>query len=166
MRKPNPFKHMIVWGICGGVSLGVLYGISIVFLVTVPDMNSFSAWLREIPEIIMFGAYFGAMFGGVPGLILGTVDGLVLWSLLRKVEIPISIPDLLVHQKRAQWIIAITTFIGCYVIAFLLTFGLMSVFIVGIPSLIAAFAAFVVTRRYFVRLAQYAEKGKRKAKEA
>lgn len=165
MRKPNPFLHMTLWGLGGGVALGILYGVSLLLFTALAD-SGMPADLGEFFGALGFGAYFGAIFGGVPGLILGIVDGAILWALLRNLPEQFTIDDLVAHQKRAQWAIAIVTFIGIYIVAAFFLSGMMSIIFVGVPSLIAAFAAFTVTRRYFVRLAKFAEKGKRKAKEA
>ena len=164
MRKPNPFLHMTLWGLGGGVALGILYGVSLLLFTALSE--GMPANFGEFFGVLGFGAYFGAMFGGVPGLILGVIDGVILWALLRTLPEQFNVDDLLAHQKRAQWAIAIVTFVGIYIVAAVFLSGIMSIVLVGVPSLIAAFAAFTVTRRYFTRLAPLAEKGKRKAKEA
>lgn len=144
-KRPNPFWHMMTWGLSSGFILALSY---IIILFDFFD-DGFSNWLEILLNPIIYWLAF--IFGGVPGVIMGLFLGLALWRMLRNVELPFTKADM----KRKRPVIYGATF-G---ITLLLSFFMISIFVGGflnflmlIPPFIAGIAATYVAHRYMYRL--------------
>lgn len=161
MKKPNAFVHMFFWGIVSGVALGALFSVAIVLYAFVID--PYPSSYRLLNDVIGVG-YFGAVVGAVAGTALGFFNGIGLWAAMRTVQLPISLEQLLRLQKRTPRVLAAFTFFGMFFVSPTSLLVFINPLAALVPPIVAAFTAYVVSRRYFVRLAKVSQKPKAKAK--
>ncbi len=144
-KRPNPFWHMMSWGLSSGFILALSY---IVVLVDFAN-GSFTDWIELLFSPFLYWLAF--VFGGVPGAGMGFFLALALWGMLRNVPLPFTKEAM--NQKR------VAVYSSVAGITLFLSFILVTIFLGGLfeplliaPPVIAAIAATYVAHRYMYRL--------------